>query len=249
MHSPIALCLPSLPLLINHRTPNDSWCPRNIVCFLPETTTVTITTTVTTTTGYTRRGTGQCYPKAGPVPLVNSDMKAAWGKEKWLSYGDPRYNTEEDCRKLCDSKPVCAAYSFKQSYTDCQVYESWTLSASDIVGVRERTTTIGHWDATCYTKDAHRDRNSPPGEHKQRRLHWRDGTWPCVSWGEGGGVGWGGGGMGACVRAHATRAASQFGNYVYTHRLLFFWICYARFPHARCLLCVHAVLAMVQHSG
>ena len=115
--------------------------------------TIITATTTAVTTRYTHRGKGQCYPKAGPIPSGFNDINAAWSKA-WLHYNDPRYNTEEDCRKLCDSKPVCAAYSFKQSYTDCQIYETQALSALDIVGVRERNKTIGHSDANCYTKDA-----------------------------------------------------------------------------------------------
>ena len=105
-------------------------------------------------TGYINSGNGQCYVTAGPVPTSHTDIQAVFPSYGTLSYSDTRYDSEADCRKLCDSKPACAAYSFKQSYTDCQIYESWTLSASDIVGIRERTTALGHThhDANCYSK-------------------------------------------------------------------------------------------------
>ena len=101
---------------------------------------------------YTHAGNGQCYTESGPLPTSNSDINAAFPSYGTLSYSDKRYDTEANCIKLCESKPACAAYSWKQSYTDCQIFES-DMPASNIVGIRERVKTLGHSDANCYTKD------------------------------------------------------------------------------------------------
>ena len=103
---------------------------------------------------YEVAGTGQCVRKSGPSPTTNSDIGKAFPSYGQISYNDKRYDTEEDCRKLCDSDNTCLGFSFKQSYTDCQVYKNigGKFTSADLVGVRTRNSRLGHSDATCYRK-------------------------------------------------------------------------------------------------
>ena len=67
------------------------------------------------------------------------------------SYTDPTLLTQQDCENKCNADAKCVAYSWKISYTDCQVYDATGLPDLDaVVGSRSLSPPQGHWDASCY---------------------------------------------------------------------------------------------------
>ena len=66
-------------------------------------------------------------------------------------YGDPDLLTKQDCENKCNSDAKCVAYSWKRSYTDCDLYDAAALpDLAEVVGSQSLSPPQGHWDADCY---------------------------------------------------------------------------------------------------
>ena len=86
------------------------------------------------------------------------------GDGSWLD----SYDSEAKCRAKCDVNVACFAYSWKESYTDCQTYtrleEVEDANLDNVVGVKSAGGTGGNPDAKCYVKRQGKSpsRASPP---------------------------------------------------------------------------------------
>ena len=80
------------------------------------------------------------------------------GNAYCCSYTDPTLLTKQDCEDKCNADVGrCVAYSWKRSYTDCNLYDAAALpDLAEVVGSRSLSPPLGHWDANCYIS------NSPP---------------------------------------------------------------------------------------
>ena len=73
------------------------------------------------------------------------------------SYTDPTLNTQQDCENKCNADAKCVAYSWKISYTDCQIYDTAALpDLNEVVAGLSLSPPQGHTDAACYVQ------TSPP---------------------------------------------------------------------------------------
>ena len=100
-------------------------------------------------------------PSPPPPPKTYRPIQPLWGGQCAIpgqsvssyccSYTEPTLNTQQDCENKCNADAKCVAYSWKISYTDCQVYDAAGLPDLDaVVGSRSLSPPQGHWDASCY---------------------------------------------------------------------------------------------------
>ena len=73
------------------------------------------------------------------------------GNAYCCSYTDPTLLTKQDCEDKCNADAMCVAYSWKHSYTDCNLYDAAALPDLDeVVGSRSLPPPQGHSGANCY---------------------------------------------------------------------------------------------------
>jgi len=86
------------------------------------------------------------------------------GNAYCCSYTDPTLLTKQDCEDKCNADVGrCVAYSWKRSYTDCNLYDAAALpDLAEVVGSRSLSPPLGHWDANCYISYALFERLEPP---------------------------------------------------------------------------------------
>jgi len=78
------------------------------------------------------------------------------GNAYCCSYTDPTLLTKQDCENKCNADAQCVAYSWKRSYTDCNLYDAAALpDLKEVVGSRSLSPPQGHWDANCYISAAY----------------------------------------------------------------------------------------------
>merc|ERR1740124_160555 len=96
-------------------------------------------------------------PWDGGLCAMPGQTNSPGGNAYCCSYTDPTLLTKQDCEDKCDADVGrCVAYSWKRSYTDCNLYDAAALpDLAEVVGSRSLSPPQGHWDANCYISAAY----------------------------------------------------------------------------------------------
>ena len=90
---------------------------------------------------------GQCAMPGQTTGVGYGDTRNAY----CCRYSDPTLLTKQDCENKCNADAKCVAYSWKRSYTDCNLYDASALpDLKEVVGSKSLSPPQGHWDANCY---------------------------------------------------------------------------------------------------